>query len=467
MILYSTPLRTPMAKLFPPPAIACFLLFFFSLAGAAEQVEPAPLIPEVWSAEQAVRFALHNNPDSKMARQRIEAANAAISLQKATLYPTLALTSEYSQTDNPMYSFGNILNQGAFDQSIDFNNPGRTDNLNGGVLFSYRLYNGGRDQAGVQAAEAQAEAVQMELRVVHDRLAFEVLRAYNLIIQAEEMVKTHEAMVRAINASVLVAQARYEEGVVLRPDLLDLEVQLAGARENLIQARHGLELSHQIFLNLLGLTTQKVTITPLIDREQQVPQITSYDQRPELKSLDAMIEAARKQLRQASGGSLPVVDGYAGYGVDKGFVTDSSGDSWQAGIKLQYNLFEGHRTQAEVARSAALLAETKARRRKAELAIELEIVQANLALHEAEERLAVTGKTVEQAAESARINRDRFSEGLILSSDLIAVENRMTNAQIRRAIAWTNRRIAVAELRRALGLPQFDLLAIAPATSTK
>ncbi len=40
------------------------------------------------------------------------------------------------------YSFGNILNQGAFDNSIDFNDPGRTDNLNLKAEIAYRLYNG-------------------------------------------------------------------------------------------------------------------------------------------------------------------------------------------------------------------------------------------------------------------------------------------------------------------------------------
>ncbi|MBU0681615.1 MAG: TolC family protein [Proteobacteria bacterium] len=458
-----------MARHFSAAAFTCFLLLFFAVAqaGATEQKGSAPVMPEVWSAEELVRFALANNPDSKMARERIKAAEAAIMLQKASLYPSLSINSEYSQTDNAMYSFGNILNQESFDQSIDFNNPGRTDNLNTGVQLSYRLYNGGRDQAGLKAAESEAEAKEMELRMVHDRLALEVLRAFNLIIQADEMVKAHEAMVRAITASLVVAQARYEEGAVLRVDLLDLEVQRANSQENLIQARHGLELSRQILLNLLGLSGQELHIIPACDQVQQVPQNTTYDQRPELKSLDAMIAATKAQLRQANGGYLPVVDGYAGYGLDTGFVTDNSGDSWQAGIKLQYTLFDGHRTQANVAKAAAQLAEIKARRRKIELAIELEIKQANLALHEAQERMAVTEKTVAQAEESARINRNRFSEGLILTADLIAVEIRLTDAQIRRVIACTKRRIAVAELRRAMGLPQFDALAVNSVTSTQ
>jgi len=436
--------------------ISCFVFFSFSLALAGEPETRSLSPPKIWTAEEAVRFALHNSPESGIARQRIEAAKAAISLQKAALYPTLSINSEYSQTDNAMYSFGNILNQGAFSPTIDFNNPGRTDTLDAGVRFNYRLYDGGRDQAGVRAAKAQGEALQMELQVVHAGLAFEVVRAFNLIVQAQEMLKTREAMVRAINASVETALARYEEGVVLRADLLDLQVQLAGAKENLIQSRQGLELAQQIFLNLLGLTDQEVRIAPSTGREQQIPQNRDYEMRPELKSIYARIEGAREELRQATGGYFPVVNGYAGYDLEKGTITGGSGDSWQAGIKLQYDLFDGHRTAAEESRAAARLAEAEERRRKTELAIALEVKQAEIALREAEERLAVTERTVEQAAESARINRERFREGLILAADLLTVENRLTDAGVRRTIAQTNRRIAAAELRRALGLPQFD-----------
>ncbi|MDP2755332.1 MAG: TolC family protein, partial [Nitrospirota bacterium] len=73
-----------------------------------------------------------------------------------------------------------------------------------------------------------------------------------------------------------------------------------------------------------------------------------------------------------------------------------------------------------------------------------------------------TEKSVAQAQESARINRLRFKEGTLLSSDLLGVENRLTDALVRRIVAETSQRIAVADLRRALGLPQFPEAADEP-----
>ncbi len=412
-------------------------------------------LPRVWKVQDAVGFALANNPDSKAAGSRIDAAHAAITMEKAAFYPEISINSQYGQTNTPMYSFGNILNQGAFDQNIDFNNPGRTDNLNYNVRLAYKIFSGWRDQAGLSAAEAQATASQMELAAVQAQLAFEVVRACNQIGQAEELVRAHQAGTAAIAASLQVARAREAEGLILRADLLDLEVQHSQTLENLSQAQHGLALAKRVFLVLLGVDAQDVAVDLVEVYHQEIPLKMDYNQRPELKGLAAMIRAAQARVRQAGGGSYPALEGYAGYGVDQGSVMDGSGDSWEAGLRLQYTLFDGHRTSAQLAQARALLAEAKQQKRKTELAIGLEVQQAQLALELAQEHLSITEKTVEQALESARINRERFHEGVVLASDMIAVENRLTNARVRRAVAQSAEKVALADLRRALGLGQF------------
>ncbi len=430
------------------------LVFLANSVKAAES-DRASELPEVWTARQAVGFALRNNPESSMAWQRLEAANAALVMGKAAFYPQLTLASGYSQTDNPMYSFGNILNQGAFNQNIDFNDPGRTDDFNLGVKLSYRFYNGGRDQAGVKAAMARQTATRMELGAVRNQLAFGAVRAFNLIIQAEGVVKAHRAAVEAIDASLGVARARYSEGVLLKADLLNLEVQESGSKENLVQAENGLELARRVFLNLLGLNEGRVTIAAGPEDPQEIPATRSYGQRYELESAAAMVHAAEAGLRLARGASYPTLDGYAAYDLDKGWETDGSGDSWQAGIKLNYNLFDGHRSSGAVNEAAARLAEAREKQRQLDLAIGLEVTRADLAVNEAENRLQVSEKAVEQAQESARIYRARFKEGQVLASDLITVEKGLTDALLRRTMAETARRISIADLRRSLGMPQY------------
>ena len=437
--------------------IAAFL-FLFATAGPGKAEEPITdqRIPAVWTAEEAVKFALHNSPDSLMAEQRIASARAVTAGARSMLSPEIGLSSEYSQTDNPMYSFGNILNQGKFNNSIDFNNPGRTDNLDFKIQAQYRFYNGGRDQAALAAAEAGQDSSIAGLAVVHHQLGFEVVRLFLAINQNQETVAARESAVAAIKASLAVARARYEAGTLLKADLLNLEAQEAGTTEDLIQARHSLELTKRGFLNLLGLQTGKVSIAPRDTVNQEPPKKLDYTHRPELQVLDKAIMAAEAQVRKAEGGRYPTMDGFASYQADTGSVLGGSGNSWMAGVRVNFSLFDGGRTASGIALAKSALAEMKEQRAKTELALNLELQRADLEYEQADQRLLVTEKMVATAQESARLSRIRFQEGVVLSSELIDVEKRLTDALVRQSAARAMRQTAIANLRRAVGIPQFD-----------
>jgi outer membrane protein TolC len=54
------------------------------------------------------------------------------------------------------------------------------------------------------------------------------------------------------------------------------------------------------------------------------------------------------------------------------------------------------------------------------------------------------------------MTRNRFEQGLALSTQLIDSETALVAVRVRRAEAESDQRIAVAALRKALALPQLD-----------
>nr|WP_321403941.1 TolC family protein [uncultured Desulfobacter sp.] len=429
---------------------ACCVLWHLPPAFAEDSM------PDVWSGPDAVRFALKNNPDAQIALKRIAASAAAIQEANAALYPQLGVQGGYSRTNNPMYSFGNILNQGVFTNSIDFNDPGETDDLQFMLQLTYRIYNGGASRAGVAAASAQEKAAMLQEEAVKRSLGFAVVKSFFNIVQAKENVSARQAAVQAIEASIRVAKARFEEGDMLKQELLNLQVQHSLAGEDLIQAQHGFALSQQGFLNVLGVTGEQVKIdlanTPL----QPVPTQPDFKDRSEIKAMQFLIQAREAGIRQAKSGYYPTADAFGSYQVDKGFeMGDGSGDSWMAGVRVNMNLFDGKQTKARVQQANIALDQTKDELRKMELAYGLEVRQAVLNLDQTDKRCRVTQKMVASAKESARLFRERFKAGLVLSSELIDTENRLTEAQVRHAMANAEHRIAVANLRRTCGLLQY------------
>lgn len=126
-----------------------------------------------------------------------------------------------------------------------------------------------------------------------------------------------------------------------------------------------------------------------------------------------------------------------------------------AGVKMDYNLFDGKRTSAEIAKARSQLQKIRGLIQKTELALNLEIQQAELDYHQAIERMTVTGKMVSVAEEGTRLSRARFKEGVILASDLIDYEMRLSDAHARQLSAKAGYKVAIANLRRVGGLPQF------------
>jgi outer membrane protein TolC len=122
----------------------------------------------------------------------------------------------------------------------------------------------------------------------------------------------------------------------------------------------------------------------------------------------------------------------------------------------QWDIWDGFSTRDRKREAEANFESAREEQRKVRLAVDLEVEQARLDINAAEERLTVSSKAVEQAQESAMLTRNRFDQGLALSTQLIDSESALVAARVRRAEAESDQRIAIAALRKALALPQLN-----------
>ena len=440
-------------------SIAPFRLLFASSAFVAAAT--VVVAAEPWTLDRAVTYALAHSPDAQVARTRVEGAQALVQQAQSAWYPQLAVSGRYTDTNNPMMAFGSILNQRAFNFGLDFNHPGQIDNLDAAGTVAYNLYSGGKASAGRQAARAGAEAAAYDLNAARHELAAEVVKAVLNLQKAREAAGAVEGGVKAYEAAVSVAQARFDAGQLLKADLLSLKVQLAQTRETLSSARHGAALAERAFDFVLGLdaTDAPVDLAPNDPSLARLtaPETRDYSQRPELLGLDARQHAAEAMVEAARSGHRPSVNAFASYQYDHGWQLNRGADSWLAGVSVDLNVFDGGQTTGRIRQASAELLQVKELRRKAELGIGLEVEQARLAHDDAVERLAVTASVVEQAEESAALTQARFQKEALLAADLIGAESRLIEARLRRTVAASDERMAVVDLRRALGfdpLPQ-------------
>jgi outer membrane protein TolC len=410
---------------------------------------------EPWTLERALQQALAANPDARLAQQRIVAAQAGLDQANSVFWPRLQFQSSYTGSDNPMLAFGSILNQRAYSSSLNFNDVPSVDDLNARGLLTVPLYAGGRNTATRQAARANTEATRQDNAAVRNALGFEVSRAFYTVLKTRQFIQAAVAGVKSFEASLVVARKRLDGGSLLKTGVLDLEVRLAQAREDLVRARNANALAVRALRNLLGIEQGEFEVAdtaPFIP----APDLGDYSGRPELAAARQRERAAQEQARAAKGGYLPRVNAFGSLDYDYGGKYDHGGGSYTAGALLQWDLWDGKMTRAKVAEANANLESAREEARKLRLALDLEVEQARLELNAANERLNVTQQAVAQAAESAELTRARFEQELALSTQLIDAETALVSARVRHAEAEADRQVAIAALRKALGLPQLE-----------
>jgi len=404
---------------------------------------------------EAVATARAASPDARIASARLAAAEASKVGADSAALPRVVAGASYMQTTSPLNAFGAILNTGSFNNSIDFNSPGRMDDLSLSLYLRQPIYAGGRIAAGRAAAKAAREAALYERDAALTDLDAAVVRGYFAIRQAGESVRALEAALASYEENLRVARLREEAGQLLTSERLNLEVQKARTESGLLAARQEEALARASFAVLLGAKAEGRVV--LADEDPTIALIaapgTDVPARwPQLEAVDARVQAAGEAVRIARAGRLPEIGAYAGVDENKSYRRDGSGESWSAGISMTMTLFDGRETGSRIAQAQAALDEAREMRRKVDLALQLRLQRARIRYEVAASQLEVCRRQVAQAEESARLSRERFSAGALLSAELIGVESRLAEARVLLAQTIAAERVALAELRLALGL---------------
>lgn len=406
---------------------------------------------ETLSLPQTIARALADSPDARIAAARIDASQASLAQARAAFQPHVRVQSGYLRTNQPVSVFATALNQRRFSPGLNFNDVPDADDWASSATLTYPLYAGGKNVAGRDAALAALNASRHGADAVRQVLVHEVTRSFLLIHRTRALVEAAQAAVTAFESNLQLSRKRIEAGAALPTDALDLEVRLAEAREDLARANNAGRLTRQSLAMLLGMENGDVDATasppPL-----QAPARGEAASRPELLAAESVAQAAAARVRQASAGWKPSVNAFGTAEHHRGGKFDGQGSYYTVGVMAQWDIWDGGLTRGRVSEAEAehLAALENVRRQR--LGIQLEVQQARTTLQEADERLAVSAKSVQLAAESVQLTRDRFSSGLALAAQLIDAETALTAARVRRSEAETDRRLAIAALRRALGM---------------
>ncbi|MCX7099345.1 MAG: TolC family protein [Methylococcales bacterium] len=446
----------PLVMLVPWQAMA-------EAAPPASNVAAKPAAAQSFNLDQAIDYALANNPDLQIAVERINQAQAQLGVAKSAFYPQLSARVAYDHSNNPAQVFSMIVAQRDFDANsiANINNPGYRQNFRPEIIGKLSLFRGGQDYQNSKAAELGIDAAEYERSTVRNALVEAVTASYYAYLASIEAQKVAEDSMAAIGSELQQTKLQYEAGTVLKSDVLSLDVQLAEAQDAQIRAANGIELAKASLANLLGLSSfETFTITPSAPQLASPKLTAPYNdllelamvQRPEVKAAANQVEISLRHLKSEQGAYLPKADAYVSYGQNSqspGF--NSERDNVTAGVSVEVELFSGFNTQQKVKAAERKAAEARELERKTKLAIEQEVKIAFLKLQEALARLHVTEASILSADEALRlVNEERRAE-VVTVTRYIESEVARNKARSNTIAARYDALSAEAALKKAIG----------------
>jgi outer membrane protein TolC len=430
-----------------------------TLAGASGSEEEAPSPVAVFSLEDAIAFALQNNPRLRASAAAVERAEGQAQVAFAPFLPQVDLLTRYVATSENLGP-GSPGPVGAVLPDRDATHSFAQAELQ----LLWTVYDFGRTRGRYGQAVSRERIAELQLARAKETVAYDVATDYmqGLLTAAVRVIQ--EEAIRSAEATVKDTRARRAAGVADRDDLLRAEVQLSESREALVVAQEAELAALARLNNVLGRNAGLPL--ELIDRKSP-PEFgltlvqcleTAAAQRREVRIAQEAVAGAMQGRQAAVGGFLPSIEvrGSVGYLDGQNIL-----DGWQrgAGIHMNTPIWHGGARRGELHAAEAEVKEAAANAQSILDNITLEVTLAYRSVTAAWQRIGLSEPAVAEARENLRLVRDKYRNGNATPTDIVDAETTLTRARQRFYSATYQYLAALARLDYAMGRPQGSLLA--------
>lgn len=405
--------------------------------------------------EEAVRAALARNERSLSADARLSAAEARVSKARAYFLPSIDATGTYTRRADEVTR--TLSGQSYTVQSHDALSGVASLNL---TLFDSKGIPGMRQVRSARNAERSSAAEAKR------RLAFEVSQAFLTTLGSQQVLEASRRRFEFARQNYEAARARYDAGLVSVNDVTRTELERATAEMGVAQAKGDAETAILELGYLLGdpgivgrtLETPDFLITRAAVSDSGAADALIAEARGRRLDLDALrwqAKAERDLLMEPLLRWLPSIDLTSQYRYTNETGLSGQSTTWNAGVTLNWSLFDGFERNADYA-------ERKALARSAELEVEsalrrVDVDVRNALVSLASQRASLRGAEVarEVAERNATETAALYRQGI--ASALQAADANVSLFEAEVALVRERYGLAIAYLNfeAALGLDPF------------
>ncbi len=449
--------------------IACAQLTLPSVPPPSSRLVLPPTPTAPLSVDDAVVFALRYNPGIVRSAQDVVIAQDQVRSAQSNALPTLSVSANGNWIAEPPPPFSlpdghggtiSITTQPAFSSSAQ-------------ASLAQPVWPPTRWTAPVAAARANVGASQETLNRTLEQTVFMTRQAFYQYATALQLVQVAQDAVDVAKGQLALAQRNVEAGIAARIDVVQAEATLADAEVNLVRAQNNNDLARAGLALQLGLSAgtpvtivaPKAGVLPAAPGEAAALVDTAVKQRPDLLLINyrrAQVKANIDLIRLVQ---MPMLSLQANYtkNITEGGLFGTEGLT-VAGV-ASINLYNGGKTQADVAAAKEQLAQLDTAAQQTTLGITFDVHQAWVNLVMALEQYKDAQRQFDAADEALRIARIRYENGMGIQLEVDQAQLRRNQAQVALAQASLQAQVASAQLDYAIGVPAPGEVSITPAHS--
>jgi outer membrane protein TolC len=430
--------------------------FLFSPDAAMSQTDHEGQI----SLRTALERALGSDPSLRSAATGRSIAKSASSEARAGWYPFLRFNQSVTRSNNPVFVFGSLLEQGRFGASnfaLDaLNQPSPLTNSRTLIGAQYSLFDQMRTLSRVRRAGIGEDKASLAEQALRQKTIFDVVRSYYGLILSRERVRVAEDSLRSAQENLRRAGDMSDVGMITEADRLAAEVEVALSEQRLVEARGSerisladlnVKIGNNGFAELLPLADLTERFFPIDDSFDALA--LAFQNRPDWKVSLLSIDSAKTDKRMAQGHWLPRVDVFGNYGYSS--PTEGKGSSdYTFGVSISYDIFDAGR-KARIDQASGAISVAQSQVEVDRNTIRLEVITAEQNFKTAKARVQVLIKSSEQASEVLRIARERYQNGLTTLTEVLRAEAALSNAKKETLSARHDYIVAYAGLLLATG----------------
>lgn len=408
--------------------------------------------------DDAMLRAFQTNPTVSIAQYELDSARASYNAARQSR--GISISASHT-TQRGGYDDAQQAAPGLWTKGIGNNHANS-------LTASLSIFTGGKLSGTIKQAKANYQYNEVGVQRTYNEMRSTVTDGYFNMLQADNIQKLSAESVTRLEDHLKNVQAQYDVGVVAKVDVLRSQVELANAKQTLIQAENAYQVSEANMNKIVGLpmdTNLKLDNLLVYNAyDKNMDDCLSYaaEHRPELMQAKYNVDAAKGALMVARSGHMPQVSASATQQwSDSSWPGDDNG-KWGVGVNVSMNVFDTGVTLSKIHGAEADLKKAEETYRNTVDSVNLDVRSNYLGLREAEKRISTTKLAVEQADEDYRIAQLRYMSGVGTNTDVLDAQVALTQAKTNYTQALYDYNTSKTALETSIGVPMTN-----PATAVK